>query len=166
MKLPPTFAADDHLNVIIETPEGSAGKLAFDPAHGLFVLSKVIPTGLSFPLPFGFVPGSKAEDGDPLDALVLVEPPTWPGEWIEARVLGIIEAEQTDDGVTVRNDRIITVAVASRRYAHAARLSDLGDLPGDIVAFFTEYHERCGGAFRSLRIAGPEAALKRVRELG
>lgn len=165
MKLPPPFADDELVNVIIETPEGSPNKYKYDARTGLYKLSKVIPTGLSFPLAFGFVPGTKAEDGDPLDALVLLEEPTWPGIWVEARVLGVIEAEQTEGETTVRNDRILTAAVASRRFGEVRTLSDLDELPGDIVSFFQSYHEREGKTFRALRIAGAKTAIARIKEL-
>jgi inorganic pyrophosphatase len=59
------------LSVIIETPKGSRNKLKFDPVKRMYKLSKVMPEGMVFPYDFGFVPGTKAEDGDPLDVLVL-----------------------------------------------------------------------------------------------
>src|SRR3989442_846821 len=59
------------LRVVVETPKGSRNKFAFDPNHHLFQLKKVLPTGMAFPYDFGFVPSTEADDGDPIDDLVL-----------------------------------------------------------------------------------------------
>ena len=67
------------LNVIIETPAGSRSKFKFDEELGLFRLHKLLPVGAAFPFDFGFVPGTKGDDGDPLDVLVLVDEPTFTG---------------------------------------------------------------------------------------
>ena len=65
--------------VVIETPKGSPNKLAFAPRFGTFVLKGVLPTGAVFPFDFGFVPSTRAEDGDPVDVLVLMDAPVFPG---------------------------------------------------------------------------------------
>jgi inorganic pyrophosphatase len=64
----------------------------------LFKLSKVMPEGMHFPYDFGFVPSTKAEDGDPLDVLVLSDEPLYVGCVVECRLIGVIEAEQEQDG--------------------------------------------------------------------
>jgi inorganic pyrophosphatase len=61
------------IDVVIETPKGSRNKFAFDPQTGMFKLLKILAQGMMFPYDFGFVPSTKAEDGDPIDVLVLVE---------------------------------------------------------------------------------------------
>src|ERR1041384_6884886 len=72
MKLPKPFTGKgDLVNAIIETPSGSRNKFEFDQATGLFKLSKVLPGGTDFPLDMGFIPGTKAGDGDPLDILLI-----------------------------------------------------------------------------------------------
>ncbi|MGI8582876.1 MAG: inorganic diphosphatase [Chitinophagaceae bacterium] len=86
MTLPKTFVADTkYINVIIETPKGSRNKYTFDPETELFKLTKILPEGLNFPLHFGFIPGTKGEDGDPLDVLVLMDEPSYPGNLIECK---------------------------------------------------------------------------------
>lgn len=82
----------------------------------MFKLKKNLPEGLNFPFHFGFIPYTKAEDGDPLDVLILMDEPSWPGCVIECKLLGVIEAEQTENNTTSRNDRMIAAAAASRRY--------------------------------------------------
>jgi len=87
-------AKDDELiQVVIETPKGSRNKYAFDPEQKTFQLTKVLPAGMAFPYDFGFVPSTKAEDGDPTDVLVLMDEPAFPGCLLTCRVIGIIEGE-------------------------------------------------------------------------
>ena len=108
---------DDCVMVVIETPKGSPNKLAFEPRYGTFVLKGVLPAGAVFPFDFGFVPSTRAEDGDPLDVLVLMDAPVFPGCIVPSRLVGVIEAEQTEDGKTERNDRLLAVAANSAAHA-------------------------------------------------
>ena len=98
---------DDCVLVVIETPKGSPNKLTFEPRYGTFVLKGVLPAGAVFPFDFGFVPSTRADDGDPLDVLVLMDAPVYPGCIVPARLIGVIEAEQTEAGETERNDRLL-----------------------------------------------------------
>lgn len=97
-RLPAHPPRSRHLRVVIETPRGSRNKFAFDPDLERFELKGVLPEGSSFPYDFGFVPSTLGEDGDPLDVLVLMDAPAFPGCLVEARLLGALEAEQTDAG--------------------------------------------------------------------
>src|SRR4051794_16686563 len=110
-KLSAWDADEGGVNVVIETPKGSRNKFAYDPASRLFELKKVLPRGIAFPFDFGFIPSTLAEDGDPLDVLVLMDEPAFPGCKVRCRLVGVIEAEQTEKGKkTLRNDRLIAVA--------------------------------------------------------
>ena len=80
--------------VVVETPKGSRNKYAFDPDHRVFELKKVLPAGMAFPYDFGFLPSTKGGDGDPLDVLVLMDEPAFPGCVLKCRVIGVIEGEQ------------------------------------------------------------------------
>ena len=82
-------------------------KFKYEEHVGLFRLSKVLPLGASFPYDLGFVPSTRADDGDALDVLVLMDAPAFTGCLVTVRMLGVIEAEQTEKGKTVRNDRLI-----------------------------------------------------------
>jgi inorganic pyrophosphatase len=75
------FDADNKqlLRVIIETPKGSRNKFAFNQEERIFELKKVLPAGMGFPYDFGFVPSTKADDGDPVDVLVLMDEPAFAG---------------------------------------------------------------------------------------
>ena len=84
--------------VVIETPSGSGNKLKFDPDLGVYRLDRTLPSGMTFPFDFGFIPRTMAEDGDPLDAIVLLDAPAFPGCVVETRLIGILEAEQQEGG--------------------------------------------------------------------
>jgi inorganic pyrophosphatase len=140
---------DDCLTVVIETPKGSPNKLAFQPRYGAFVLTGVLPVGAVFPFDFGFVPSTRAEDGDPLDVLVLMDAPVFPGCIVPSRLIGVIEAEQTEDGKTERNDRLLAVAANSAAHRSIRQLSDLSqDLVAQIEHFFVSYNEARGKRFK------------------
>src|ERR1700712_6053162 len=112
---------------IIETPKGRQSKFDYHPESGLFELAGMLPTGMSFPLAFGFIPSTLGEDGDPLDVLVLAEEDLPIGCLVWVRLLGVIEATQTENGKTVRNDRLIGKAVKSRLFAEASEVADVGN---------------------------------------
>ena len=91
---------------VIETPGGSLNKFKYDEDLGCYTLSGVLPEGMVFPHAFGFVPRTKAEDGDPEDILIIMDEPTFTGCVVPSRLIGVMEAEQTEDGKTERNDRV------------------------------------------------------------
>src|SRR3982751_4713007 len=117
---------NDSLMVVIETPKGSPNKLAFEPRYGTFVLKGVLPAGAVFPFDFGFVPSTVGGDGDPLDVLVLMDEPAFVGCLVRVRLIGVVEAEQTErDGDVERNDRLIAVAAKSRLHRKVRSLGSL-----------------------------------------
>jgi inorganic pyrophosphatase len=118
-------SASEDLNVIVETPRGNRNKFDFDEEHKLFKLAKVLPEGMVFPFEFGFIPSTLGEDGDPLDILVLMDTPTTTGCLLTARLVGVIEALQTDGESTCRNDRLIAIATHAHVHGEAKKLSDL-----------------------------------------
>ena len=154
---------DDCVLVVIETPKGSPNKLAFEPRFGTFVLKGVLPAGAVFPFDFGFVPSTRAEDGDPLDVLVLMDAPVFPGCVVPSRLIGVIEAEQSEDGQTERNDRLLAVAANSATHRSIQTLSDLSqDLVAQIEHFFVSYNEMKGKRFEVKGRAGKKRALTLV----
>src|SRR4051812_43141622 len=92
--------------VIIETPKGSRTKFAYDEKSRLFELRGLLPHGLVFPFDFGFIPRTLGGDGDPLDVMVLMDAPAHVGCLIDARIIGILNAEQVKDGDRETNDRL------------------------------------------------------------
>jgi inorganic pyrophosphatase len=157
---------DDELNVVIETPKGSRNKYNYDEATGLFRLGGVLTSGASFPFDFGFVPSTLGGDGDPLDVLVLMDEPAFPGCLVRVRLLGVVEAEQTErDGETTRNDRLVGVAADSRLLKRVRTLEALGpDLLEEIEHFFVSYNQVKGKVFNPLGRFGPARALRLVEE--
>ena len=113
--------------VVVETPRGSGNKLKYDPELGAFKLDRVLPAGMTFPFDFGFLPQTVAEDGDPLDVIVLLNSPAFPGCVVPARLIGNIEARQKGAGTHdwKRNDRLLAVAEASRAHASVRSIRDL-----------------------------------------
>src|SRR5947209_14248375 len=110
-RLDPFVSQDKQLlRVVVETPKGSRNKFAFNPDEHTFELKKVLPAGMAFPYDFGFVPSTKGDDGDPIDVLVLMDEPAFPGCVLACRLIGVIEGEQEDGDGKVRNDRVIAVA--------------------------------------------------------
>lgn len=168
MKLPKAFLDDDKrlVNVVVETPKGSRNKFAFDKHSWLFRLKKILPSGLVFPLDFGFVPRSEADDGDPIDVLVVVEQGSYPGCLLECRLIGIIEGEQTkESGKTERNDRLLAVPEASVEYAKLRDISDFSrEHLSDLEHFFVYYNAMEGKRYRLLGTKGPEAALDALKK--
>lgn len=160
------FVSNSHeLNIIIETPKGSRNKFSFDEDQNLFKLAGVLPAGAVFPFDFGFVPSTVGGDGDPLDVLVLMDEPAFVGCLVKVRLIGVIEAEQTEDEETARNDRLIAVAAESRNHRNVRSIDMLNEnLVDEIEHFFVSYNEMKGKQFKSLGRFGPERAQKVVEE--
>lgn len=150
---------------VIETPGGSRNKFKYDKKLGFFSLAGVLPEGMVFPHAFGFVPRTQAADGDPEDILILMDEPTFSGCVIQTRLIGVMEADQTEDGKTERNDRLIAVAAQSRDYSEVQSLRDLnGNMLKEIEQFFITYNKEKGKKFKVLRMRGPKQALKMVKK--
>ena len=153
------------IQVIIETPKGSRNKYAFDPKQKVFALKKVLPAGMAFPYDFGFVPSTLAEDGDPVDVLVLMDEPAFPGCLLKCRIIGIIEGEQESKKGKERNDRIVAVEQDNHSFADIKRIDDLGkDFLKELEEFFVNYHRLRGEAYQILGAKGPDRAGKRLKQ--
>ncbi|HEY0778827.1 MAG TPA: inorganic diphosphatase [Gemmatirosa sp.] len=162
----PDGAPPEIVHVIVETPKGSRNKLDYEPRLGVFALKKEMPAGHVFPFDFGFLPGTLGGDGDPLDVLVLMDDATYPGVLVEARLVGVFEAEQTErDGTRTENDRLVAVAACSRRHADVRTLDDVGRATLDeIEHFFRSYNAETGKRFEVRARTGPARAAAIVDE--
>src|ERR1700726_5134193 len=110
----PTWADKEHVHAVVETPRGSRCKLEFDPKLiKVFTLSKPLIAGLTYPYDWGFIPSTKAEDGDPLDVLIIHDAATYPGLVLKCKPIGVLEVVQTKKGKTERNDRVFVVPARS-----------------------------------------------------
>ncbi|HEU4735392.1 MAG TPA: inorganic diphosphatase [Kofleriaceae bacterium] len=160
-----TFGANRHVNVVIETPAGSAAKYAWDPELRAFRLSRLLPLGTTFPCDFGFVIGTRAGDGDPLDAMVLADVPLIQGAVVECRVLGAFECKTSQPGSTglTRNDRLIVVPVETIRGAAWQELDQVSRaLIHGLGDFLTDYTRREGRTFELVRSHDHSSALALV----
>lgn len=153
------------IQVIIETPKNSRNKYSFDPQQKIFALKKVLPAGMTFPYDFGFIPSTKAEDGDPTDVLVLMDEPAFPGCLLKCRLIGIIEGEQKSKSGKKRNDRIVAIEQANHSYAHVKHVDDLGrKFVEELEQFFVNYHQLSGSKYEILDVRGPGEARRRMKD--
>lgn len=165
-KITPFDEETGDLNVIIETPKNCRNKYALDEKLGVFVLKGVLTAGHSFPYDFGFIPNTLGGDGDPLDVLVLMDEAAFVGCLVKAKLVGVIEAEQTErDGKVERNDRLIAVAAESKTHSDVKSINDLNDiLIEQIEHFFISYNEAKGKKFKPLGRFGSRKAKSLVEE--
>lgn len=158
--------AQGQFRVVIETPRGSRNKYSYDREQQVFVLKKVLAAGMTFPFDFGFVPATLAEDGDPIDILLLMDEPAFPGCTVRARLIGVLEAEEkSEEGKTQRNDRLIAVALESPTYSEMKSLDDLGErLLRDIENFFVTYQKLRGNEFKVLARSDARKASRLIEK--
>lgn len=153
------------VNAVIETPGGSRNKFKYDPKDEVMRFGKSLPAGAVFPHEFGFIPSTRGEDGDPLDVMLLMDDPTYPGIVVTARLIGVIEAEQREGGKVTRNDRLIGVAVKCQDFQSVKALDDLNpNLLTQIEHFFVSYNQMEGKEFKPLGRADAEQARRLIEE--
>jgi inorganic pyrophosphatase len=167
-QLSPFDPEDEKLiQVIVETPRGSRNKFAYDPEQRVFELKKVLPAGMAFPYDFGFVPSTEAEDGDPIDVLVLMEEPVPVGTLVQCRLIGAITGEQSkqDSGKSTRNDRLLAVERGNHEYSELKDIRDLSEkLLRELEQFFVNYNQLAGKKYKILDRCDAKEALKLLRK--
>jgi inorganic pyrophosphatase len=162
----PTFAEQDVFHVVVESPRGSAVKLKYRADLNAMSISRPLAAGLVYPYDWGFVPSTKAPDGDPVDAAVLWDVSTFPGVVIACRALAVIQIEQNraDGTGRARNDRILALPIDARREAEMnSALSLAKRVRDEIEHFFMAATVFEGKDPRILGWAGPDAALDLLR---
>jgi inorganic pyrophosphatase len=151
----------DTVDVFVEIPKGSRNKYEWDPATRRFRLDRMLFSAVQYPGDYGFIPQTFSGDGDPLDALVLLGEPTFPGCLITARVLGVfwMSDEKGEDA------KIITVPDSDPRWAH---LLDIGDVPrhllDEVGHFFSIYKDLEGKGVHIRGFGSKVDALKAVAD--
>jgi inorganic pyrophosphatase len=124
------------INVLIEIPGGSKNKYEYDKELGAFALDRVLYSSVKYPYDYGFIPNTLADDGDPLDGMVLIDEPTFPGCIIAARPIGFLEMIDGGD----RDEKILAVPDKDPRYAHVKSLKDIAPHRlEEIAEFFRSY---------------------------
>jgi inorganic pyrophosphatase len=164
-RLKPIEKRKGFLQVIIETPKGSRNKFAFDQDQRVFSLKAVLPAGMTFPYDFGFLPRTLAADGDPLDVLLLMDEPAYPGVVVRSRLIGVIEGEQVEGKKKNRNDRLLAVAEANHLYANIKRWQDLPrTFMKELEEFFVNYHRLEGKKYRLLGCKDSADARRLIKD--
>lgn len=126
----------DDLFAFIEIPRGSRNKYELDPVTGRLTLDRVLYSSVHYPADYGFIVDTLGEDGDPLDVLVLVQEPTFPGCIIPARSVGGLDMHDEKGS----DFKVLAVPLGDPRYAHVTTLDDLGShWPREIETFFATY---------------------------
>jgi inorganic pyrophosphatase len=168
----PARGAGGAIHVVVESPRGSTQKLKWLPELGAFLMQRPLPLGFAYPFDWGFVPGTRAEDGDPVDALVVWDAASWPGLVIPCRPIALLALEQNrargDGSQRIRNDRVLAVPAKDPR---GAWLRSFEDLPArtreEISLFFTSAVFFEGKDPKVLGWEGPDAAdalVERARQ--
>ena len=150
--------------IMIETPKGSTVKYVWDEELKAIRVKRALPVGAHFPFSFGFFPNTLAEDGDPLDVMVLTDGTAQPATMMRVRIIGALLAEQTCDE-TIRNDRIIAVLDSCPVYGAYQFVSDMPEkLQRGLIQFFKSYNEYREQKFECIGWAGPEEAKKLIED--
>jgi inorganic pyrophosphatase len=162
----PHLTEDGDVQVVVETPRGSRAKFAYDPKLETFILSKSLLTGLTYPHDWGFVPSTKAADGDPLDIMVIHDAATFPGIVLTCRIIGILQIEQkSKKGKAERNDRLFAVP---RRSHSEQGLRDVRDLSKpiqqELEKFFIATDELEDKTLQIIGWKGPKTAMKAIND--
>ncbi|WP_298437599.1 inorganic diphosphatase [uncultured Jannaschia sp.] len=166
LKSVPSRTEAGDINVFIETPMGSQHKYELDPS-GLFKIALSLPDGMRFPFGFGFVPGTEAGDGDPLDILLLTDGPVPAGFLIDARLIGVLKMENEEDGEMVRNDRIVAVAKLSRIFSDYDDLEQMrSGFAWDMERFFKTYNAMIERRFEVIGRGNRSDARKMLEDAG
>lgn len=144
--------ASEGYNVIVETPKGNRTKFAYDPETGLSLAKKLLAMGFAFPFPFGFFPSTEAEDGDPLDVLLITDADLATGSLVRCRLLGGIAMEETTDGNSFRNDRLLAVPLLLHQDRPPFELSDMPAAELEEIEDFLVAYQAADG--KKARIVG------------
>lgn len=124
------------INVLIEIPGGSKNKYEYDKDLQAFALDRVLYSSVQYPYDYGFVPNTLADDGDPLDGMVIIDEPTFPGCIIAARPIGMLEMIDGGD----RDEKILCVPDKDPRYKDVRSIKDLpSHRLEEIAEFFRSY---------------------------
>ncbi len=124
------------LLAVIEIQKGSRNKYEYDHDSGLIKLNRVLFSAVHYPAEYGFIPGTRAEDGDEVDIMVLIEESTFPGCLIEAQPIGMLKLEDEKGG----DNKILAVPVDDPRWNQVNQLSQVPHhLLHEIENFFLTY---------------------------
>ncbi len=154
------MSSDQTIDVVVEIPRGSRNKYEIDHETGVIRLDRRLFSATVYPADYGFIPDTLGEDGDPLDAMVILEEPTFPGCWVTARPVGVLwmEDEAGPDA------KIICVPAGDVRWDHVGEIDELPDhLIDELIHFFDVYKDLEPGKSMTTRGSeGVDAAWKEI----
>ena len=115
-------------HVVVESPRGSSVKWKYEREWNAFTVSRPLPLGLTYPYDWGFVPSTRAPDGDPLDAMIVWDERCISGAVVPCRAIGVLKVEQDGEkGKRERNDRLLAVPLEAPRHAQLTSVFDLSE---------------------------------------
>jgi inorganic pyrophosphatase len=149
-------------DVTIEIPKGQRNKYEMDHKTGRIRLDRLLFTSTRYPADYGFIEGTLAPDGDPLDALVVLEEPTFPGCLIKCRAIGMFRMRDEKG----RDDKVLCVPATDPRMAHLADIGDVSEFDLlEIQHFFEVYKElEPGKVVEASRWVGRDQAVTEIEE--
>jgi inorganic pyrophosphatase len=162
----PAFADEDSVHVVVESPRGSTAKFKYDVTLGVMTLSRPLVAGLTYPYDWGFVPSTRAADGDPLDVIVMWDGTSYPGMVLTCRPVGLLGVEQTNvtSHARERNDRLVVLPTKAPRWNSIQSVFDLSDRTRlELERFFLTAVAFEGKHLKILDWAGPDGAMAMVR---
>ncbi|MBX3112126.1 MAG: inorganic diphosphatase [Fimbriimonadaceae bacterium] len=150
--------APHEVNVVIEIPKFSTNKYELDPDLGVMRLDRVLYSPLFYPVDYGYIPQTKYLDGDPVDVLVLIVHPTYPGVVVEAKPVGVLR--MVDSGLP--DEKILCVATKDPRFRTREGLADINPHTLDEIVHFFEVYKHLEN--KSVEVEGWEGPEK-AREI-
>ena len=162
----PAFVRGETFRVVVESPRGAGVKLKFDTELGVMSVSRPLTLGLAYPFDWGFVPGTKASDGDPIDAFLLWDTASFPGVVVPCRAIGVVNVDQRKKKGTgrERNDRIVAVPLKAPRMDHVRNSRDLPTRQRrELEEFFRQVTTFENKDIRILGWSGPQEAVRLIR---
>jgi inorganic pyrophosphatase len=161
----PTWADRKHVHAVVETPRGGRAKLKYDPKLKAFTLAKPLLVGLAYPYDWGFVPGTKAEDGDPVDALIIHDAATFPGLVLTCTPIGVLEITQISKKGRERNDRVFLIPTLPDFEADLQDVRQLSKrMTTELQKFFEATDALDDKTLKFLGWRGPKAAIKLINK--
>ena len=162
MKLKPGKEAPELVNVVIEIPKNSNIKYEFDDEAELIKVDRVLHTSMVYPFNYGFVPGTWAEDHDPIDVLVLSDVPFASGSYVEARPIGMIDMKD-EEGVDTKIIAVVKTKV-DPTFADVTEVEQLSEaFRGKLIHFFEHYKELEKGKW--VKITGFKSSVEAKKKI-
>ena len=158
--LDPGPSCPDIVRLIVEVPKHSSNKYEYDRSLGMFRLDRPLYSPVHYPGDYGFIPGTRADDGDPMDVLALTENPSYPGVLIEVRPIGVLDMLDNEAG----DQKILAIPIGNPRYEQVHTIDQIfPHVRREIEHFFTIYKELEGKKTITQGWQGPVEARAVIR---